>query len=113
MRRAWDPLIGLGRARSLRSDTGGEKFFGRKTMAFLPLRGLQRAHSRPLKPFELDTVRLDGGVPETALLVLLVVGEVAFEPLHVAVALERKDVGRHSIEEEAVMRDDDGAAGEV
>ena len=36
---------------------------------------------------------LDGGVAQTALLVFLVVGEVALEPLDLAVALEGQVVG--------------------
>src|SRR5262245_45966687 len=67
----------------------------------------------PLEPLELDPVRLDGGVAEAALLVLLVILEVALEPLHVAVALEGQYVGGHAVEEEAVVADHDGAAGEI
>ncbi len=50
---------------------------------------------------------------ETALLVDFVVLIVAFEPLDVAVAFEGEDVRRDAIEEPAVVRDHDGAAGEV
>ena len=51
--------------------------------------------------------------PEPALLVLLVVGEVALEPLDMRVALEGQDVRGDAVQEEAVVRDDDGAAGVV
>src|SRR4026208_445973 len=67
----------------------------------------------PLEPLELDPVRLHRRVAEAALLAPLVGGEIALEPLHVAVALEGQDVGGHAVEEEAVVADDHGAAGEV
>jgi hypothetical protein len=51
--------------------------------------------------------------PEPALLVFLVVLEVALEPFDMAVALEGEDVGRDTVEEPAIMADDHGAAGEV
>jgi hypothetical protein len=51
--------------------------------------------------------------PEPALLVLLVVLEVALEPLDMGVALEGEDVGADAVEEEAVVGDHHGAAGEV
>ena len=50
---------------------------------------------------------------QAAALVLLVGFEVAFEPFDVAVAFEREDVRRQAVEEEAVVADDHGAAGEV
>src|SRR5688572_8070111 len=54
----------------------------------------------------------DGGVDaEAALLVLLVILEVAFEPFDVAVALESEDVRGDAVEEPAVVADDDGTAG--
>ena len=46
-------------------------------------------------------------------LVGLVVLEVALEPLDVGVALEGQDMRAEAVEEEAVVGDDDGAAGEV
>ena len=49
-------------------------------------------------------MRDDAVDPEAALLVLLVVGEIAFEGQH---------VGGDAVEEEPVVADDDGAAGEV
>src|SRR5581483_11561110 len=75
--------------------------------------GLDRTPSTPLEPLELDSVRFHRRVAEAALLVLLVVLEIALEPFHVAVALERQDVSGHAVEEEAVMADNHGAAGEV
>src|SRR5687767_10979973 len=69
-----------------------------------------------LLPRELlvfDPVR-DGGVDaEAAFLVFLVIGEVALEPFHVAVALEGEDVRGDAVEEPAVVADDDRAAGVV
>src|SRR4051794_39722733 len=56
----------------------------------------------------------DGGVrAEAPLLVLLVIGEIALEPLDVALALEGEDVGRDAVQEPAVVADDDRAAGVV
>ena len=52
-----------------------------------------------------DAFRDDGVVAEAALLVGLVVGEIALEPLHVAVALEGQDVRGDAVEEEAVVAD--------
>ena len=42
-------------------------------------------------------------MPEAALLVLLVIGEIALEPLDVAVALEGEDVGGDAVEEQAIV----------
>ena len=67
----------------------------------------------PLEPFVLDAVRFDRLIAEPALLVFLVVGKVAFEPFDVTVALEGQNVRREAVEEEAIMRDDDGAAWKV
>jgi len=50
---------------------------------------------------------------ESALLVFLVLLEVAGEPFHVAVALEREDVRRDAVEEPAIVADDDDAAREA
>jgi hypothetical protein len=49
---------------------------------------------------------------QLALLVLLVLGEVALEPAHHAVALEGEHVGGDAVEEPAVVADHHGAAGE-
>jgi hypothetical protein len=46
-------------------------------------------------------------------LVLLIGFEIAFEPFDVAVAFEGEDVGGEAIEEEAVVADHHGAAGEI
>src|SRR6267154_577867 len=60
-----------------------------------------------------DPVR-DGRIhAQPALLVFLVILEIAFEPFHMAVAFERQDVGRDAVEEPAIVADDDGATGEV
>src|SRR3546814_674358 len=52
-------------------------------------------------------------VAEAADLVLFIGFEIAFEPFDMAVALEREDVRREAIEEEAVMADDHRAAREI
>ena len=57
-------------------------------------------------------VGLLGVLAEHLLLVVLVFAEVALEPSHLAVALERQHVGGDPVEEPAVMRDDHGATGE-
>ena len=49
---------------------------------------------------------------ELALLVVLVLAEVALEPAHLAVVLERQHVGGDAVEEPAVVADHDRAAGE-
>src|SRR5689334_18782649 len=69
--------------------------------------------SSAFEPLELDAVRLDRGFAEAALLVLLIGFEVALEPFDVAVALEGEDVRRQAIEEEAIVADHHGAAGEI
>ncbi len=58
-------------------------------------------------------MRFDGLIAEPALLVLFVVGEVAFEPFDVAVALEGENVRREAIQEEAIMLDHHGAPGKI
>jgi hypothetical protein len=65
-----------------------------------------RRYRSPLEPLELHPVRLDRGVAAPALVVRLVVGEVALEPFDVAVALEGEDVGRDPVAEEADSADD-------
>src|SRR3546814_6944951 len=52
-------------------------------------------------------------VAEAADLVLFIGFEIAFEPFDMAIALERQDVRREAIEEEAVVADDHGAAREI
>src|SRR6185312_3300958 len=42
-----------------------------------------------------------------------VILEIALEPFDVAVALEREDVGGDTVEEPAIVADDDGAAGKI
>src|SRR5215475_14866065 len=75
--------------------------------------GALRMRSAPFKALELDAMRFDRSLPEAAFLILKIVREVAFEPLHVAVALEGKDVSGHAIEEEAIVADDHGTASEI
>src|SRR3546814_7198422 len=52
-------------------------------------------------------------VAEAADLVLFIGFEIAFEPFAMAIALERQDVRREAIEEEAVVDDDHGEAREI
>src|ERR1700733_12232698 len=58
-------------------------------------------------------MRDDAVDAEAALLVFLVIGEIALEPFDVAVAFEGQHVRGDAVEEEAVVADDDGAAGEI
>ena len=56
----------------------------------------------------------DGRIdPQPPFLVLLVVGEIALEPFHVALPFEREHVGGDAVEEPAVVADDHGAAGVI
>src|SRR5437588_11600038 len=65
----------------------------------------------PAEFLVLDPVR-DGGIDAQApLLVLLVVLEISLEPFDVAFALEGQHVGGDTVEEPAVVADDDRAAG--
>ena len=47
-------------------------------------------------------MRVDRILAQPALLVFLVVGEVALEPDHLGVALERQNVGGDAVEEPAI-----------
>src|ERR1700683_769043 len=58
-------------------------------------------------------MRDDGVLAEPPHLVLLVILEITLEPLDMAVAFEGQDMGGDTIEEPAVMADDDRAAGEI
>src|SRR5262249_2098181 len=81
-----------------------------------PMRGTTNEHAHAASPAEflIFDPRRDGRVDaEAALLVFLIVGEVALEPLHVALPLEGEHVGGDAIEEPAVVADDDRAAGEI
>jgi len=78
--------------------------------------GTSPRHIKPKLSAELlvlDPVRDDGVGPQPPHLVRLVVLEIALEPFDVAVALERQNVRRDAVEEEAIVADDDGAAGET
>src|SRR5438552_5447705 len=70
-----------------------------------------RSLSRELLVF--DALRHHRILAEAALLVFLVILEIAFEPFDMAVALEGEHVGGEAVEEHAVMADDDGTAGEI
>src|SRR4029079_4125739 len=81
-------------------------------------RGIQGPWERPFRSsprefFVFDALGQHGVLAEPALLVLLVIGEIALEPFAMAVALEGQDVRRDAIQEEAVVADDDRAAGEI
>ncbi len=76
----------------------------------LPARGEEES---PRELLVLEPVRNDAVEAQSPLLVFLVVGEIALEPLDVAVALEGEDVGRDAVEKPAVVADDHGAAGEI
>ena len=52
-------------------------------------------------------------VPKPPLLVFLVILEVPLEPLDMGLAFKGEDVRADAVEEEAVVADDHGAAGEV
>jgi hypothetical protein len=70
-------------------------------------------HMSPRKLLIFQPVRDDAVDAEAALFVFLVIGEIPFEPFDVAVALEGEHMRRDAIQEEAVMRDDHRAAGEI
>ena len=58
-------------------------------------------------------MRVGRVVAQPPALVLLIGLEIALEPFHMAVALEGQDMRREPVEEEAIMADDHGAAGEI
>src|SRR4051794_1027510 len=62
---------------------------------------------------EVDAVGLVSLAAEPALAVHLVVGVIALEPDHLAVAFERQDMGGDAVEKPAVMGDDHGTACEL
>src|SRR5271165_5612199 len=62
--------------------------------------------------FVTNSVRLGGVLALAPFEVLDIFLEVAFEPYHLRIALERQYVRCDAIEEPAIVRDDDGAARE-
>src|SRR5690606_15016134 len=72
-----------------------------------------RALSCLLQRLEPQAVRPRTFLAEATLLVFLVLAVVALEELHVAVALEREDVGRDAVQEPAIMADHHRATGEL
>ena len=92
---------------------GSRKVLGRSAKATDDAEIREASELGPREFLVFDALRQDGILAEAALLVLLVGFEIAFEPLHVAVALEGQDVGGDAVEEEAIVADDHGAAGEV
>jgi hypothetical protein len=65
------------------------------------------------KPLILYPLWLQRVRPQPAHLVLFVRFEVALEPFHMRIPLERQDMRAQPVEEEPVVADDDGAAGEI
>ncbi len=61
----------------------------------------------------LHPLRLQRIIPKPPLLILLIILKVPLEPLDMGLAFEGQDVCADAVEEEAVVADDDGAAGEV
>ena len=96
-----------------------KKYAQQFTNAIAPLDGRidrRRRNNTSRLPAELlvfEPMRDHGILPEPAHLVGFVVLEVALEPLDVAVALERQNVRGDTVEEPAIMADDNGAAGEI
>src|SRR5512138_860075 len=78
-----------------------------------PAQASRRAADLARQRLVLDAVRLVGGRAEAAVAVFLVGLVVALEPHHLAVALEGEDVRGDAIEEPAVVRGDQHAAGEL
>src|SRR5882724_9953079 len=80
--------------------------------------GISRPDDRALRgaarePLVRDPVRPVRLVSEQLVAALLVGLEVALEPHHLRVALERQHVRRDAVQEPAVVGDDDGAPGEA
>ena len=67
----------------------------------------------PGKGAVLDPVRLGRVVAQAAALVFLIGLEIALEPLDMRVAFEGQDMGRQTVQEPAIMGDDDRAAGGI
>src|SRR4029078_4764635 len=61
----------------------------------------------------LDAMGNGGVGPQPAHLVLLVILEIALEPLYVAVDFEREYVGSDTVQEPAIVADDDGASRKI
>ena len=59
----------------------------------------------------LDPLRFQRVGAQSPPFVFLVILEVALEPFDMGFAFEGEDVGAEAVEEEAVVADDDGAAG--
>src|SRR5437016_5742638 len=76
-----------------------------------PADAVSSAYSVTGQGLVADAVRLIGLGAEAAAPVGLIIGVVAFEPDHLAVAFEGEDVSGDPVEKPPVVRDDDGAAG--
>src|SRR5262245_36139459 len=61
----------------------------------------------------LNSMRHFGGRTEACLTIFFVVGIVAFEPNHTAIAFERQHMRCCSIQEPAIVRDNHRATGKV
>src|SRR5690606_19962001 len=75
-------------------------------------RGRYPARGLVCQPLVLDAVGRGGVLAQAAPTIRLVLRVVALEPHHLTVALEGEDVRGDTVQEPAVVRDDDGAAGE-
>src|SRR5688572_2367600 len=60
-----------------------------------------------------DAVRLVGGCAESGFTVGFVIGIIPFEPHHAALAFKCQDVRRDTIQEPAIVTDDDRASGKI
>jgi hypothetical protein len=104
--RAQPPLETISQFPGQNSDNGS-------IHAFQKAQAKARQVLPPREPCELRLRRIKRGGAEAAQLVLLIRLEVALEPFDVAVALERENVRRQPVQEEAIMADDHRAAGEI
>ncbi len=74
---------------------------------------LRRKGLPPRKPREFRLGRVERGGTQAAQLVLLIGLEIALEPLDMAVPFECENMRGEPVQEEAVVADDYGAAGEI
>src|SRR3974377_1814649 len=76
--------------------------------------GMSLEFHQALDPCEravADSVRSLGLGAKAVPSIRLVLSPAPFEPVHLAVALERQDVRGHPVQEPAVMRDDQNTSG--
>ena len=75
--------------------------------------GKPRPFALPRELLVFHALGFDRIRAQTADLVFFVILEVALEEFDMGVALKRQDMRAQAVEEEAVVRDDDRAAGEI